>query len=188
MILFNYESKQYSIKNNISELSLGEFSKLNTVLTDETNDNVLRWCNVLELLGLPEEVIDELSINELSTYIQNAFKDNVGDNINPIIEIDGYTYECKMDGDVPKINVNDLKWIEKMIERGPNHLIAVIFKRTDLTKKEHFDKSHIELKSKLFAEHMPASQALFFLIHITNEINSVFKTFIEEDGQSTTDN
>lgn len=180
MIIFNYEGNKYSVKNLISELNLEEFSRLNNIISYEEDDNISKWCKVLEYLGLKEEFIDMLSIDDLSQYINNAFKDKVTGVVNNQIVIDGYTYECKMNNNKPDISVIDLKWIEKMLQKGPSYLIAVIFKRTDLSKKEHFDRSHIYHKAYIIGKSMSAVQALYFLTYISQEINKTFRLIGDE--------
>ena len=182
MITFNYDGNKYQVKNLVSELNLDEFSKLNTIISDEKSDNVTKWCDVLEHVGLPTHVIDELSIDELAEYISNAFKDKISSKINGSIEVDGYTYECKLDNNKPVISVIDLKWIEKVMSKGPAHLIAVVFKRTDLAKKEHFERAHINHKAEVLGKAMSAEQSLHFLTYISQEINKAFKSFVDEQS------
>lgn len=180
MITFNYDGNKYQVKNLIEELNLEEFSNLNKVISNEGTDNITKWCDVLEYLGLPTSIIDELGIDELAEYIKNAFKDKVETKINGRIEVDNYVYECKLENDKPVITVIDLKWLEKMFEKGPAHLIAVLFKRTDLSKKEHFERSHINHKAELIGKAMPAVQALHFLVYISQQVNKAFKSFADE--------
>jgi hypothetical protein len=181
MITFKFQGKEYPIKNQTNEISLSEFSLINSVITDEKFDNTEKWINILGLLELPEEVIDNLSIDELGIYIKNAFNERIDNTYIESITIDGYEYIVKLDDGKPFIGITDLKWIEKMLPKGPEYMVGVLFKRSDLTKKEHYDKSHILHKGKLIGNTLTAEQALPYIIHINSAINNAFKSFIKND-------
>ena len=74
--------------------------------------------------------------------------------IQRTIEIDGYTYESYKDEF--KVSVKDLKSIEKLISKNPNsyiaEMVAVLYKRVDLTDKEHYEPAHIKHKTTLFSD------------------------------------
>jgi hypothetical protein len=185
MIKFNYEDQIYLVKNLTSEISLSEFSIINSIVMNNNFDNTEKWINILGTLELPEDVIDNLTIEEFSIYIKNAFKDKINNQFIKNITIDGYEYIVNFDeSGSPLINVTDLKWIEKMIDKGPEFMLAVLFKRSDLSKKENYDKSHILHKGKLIGVNLTAEQALPYIIFINSAINNAFKSFIKDEDNT----
>ena len=88
------------------------------------------------------------------------------------LEIDGYTYvafEEKF-----KLSVKDTKHIEKIMNSKHkgyiSELLAVLFKRTDLTKVEHYSDAHIKLKAKLIRE-LKAEIAVPYLVEIGQKLS-----------------
>jgi hypothetical protein len=51
-----------------------------------------------------------------------------------------------------------------------SELLAVLFKRTDLTKVEHYSDAHIKLKAKLIRE-MKAELAVPYLVEIGQKLS-----------------
>jgi len=49
------------------------------------------------------------------------------------------------------------------------YMLAVIFKREDLTKTEHYDNAHLKLKEKLFSK-LPAAVAVPYVTYIGKEL------------------
>jgi len=189
MINFKFKDKTYPVKNLTREISLSEFSLINSIVTEEKYDNTEKWINILGILELPEEVIDNLSIQELGLYVKNAFNEKIDNKFIDSITIDGYEYKVKMDDEgLPFIGVTDLKWIEKMLPKGPEFMVGVLFKRDDLSKKENYDKAHILHKGKLIGNTLTAEEALPFIIHINLAINNAFKSFIKDEGNSVPEN
>jgi hypothetical protein len=77
-------------------------------------------------------------------------------NLVKSIEINGYVYRAiaEEENDIV-IKVKEMKVIEKIFakkEKWICDVMAVLFKREDLTSKEHFEPAHLKVKSKLFIE------------------------------------
>ena len=87
----------------------------------------------------------------------------------PEVEIEGYVYKA-FDEEF-KLSVRDLKHIEGRVKKGKYmaFMLAVIFKRTDLTKTEHYDNAHLKEKERLFSK-LPAAVAVPYVTHIGKEL------------------
>jgi hypothetical protein len=57
-------------------------------------------------------------------------------------------------------------------------VLAVLFKRTDLTKNEHYTDAHIKLKSKIIRE-LPAEVAVPYLVAVAETINKQVQSLNE---------
>ena len=119
---------------------------------------------IFEFLGVPD-IWDELSVNELKGYI-NEFNDVPKMEFDYIkeVEIDGYTYRA-FEGEEFVLTAKDLSYLEKKLK--PNevdvaYMLAVLFKRTDLSKTEHYSEAHIKQKAKLF-ENQPAEMSIKYM-------------------------
>ena len=64
-------------------------------------------------------------------------------------------------------NQSNNNLIEKLAKRGvsnfPSMILAILFKREDLSPKEHYVLAHIEQKAKLFEKHCTADFALPYI-------------------------
>jgi hypothetical protein len=84
------------------------------------------------------------------------------------IEVDGYTYEAQL-----KLSVKETKLIEKIVNSKPNHYIsdimAIMFKRTDLSNTEHFTDAHLKHKAKLFRT-QKAELCVPYIVFVTEKI------------------
>ena len=49
-------------------------------------------------------------------------------------------------------------------------LMAIIYKRKDLTKAEHFDKAHIKFKAKLFRESLTADKVIPLIAFLSKKL------------------
>jgi hypothetical protein len=166
------------IPNKSTELSVKQFSKVNEILRSE-NEPIEKWYQIFTYLGADESDINDLEFDEFKEVVR-LFNDSESKDleIQRTIEIDGYTYEAYKEDF--KVSVKDLKAIEKLIAKNPNsyiaEMVAVLYKRTDLTEKEHYEPAHIKHKTTLFAD-QKASFALPIIWHVakkmTNEIEKV---------------
>jgi hypothetical protein len=77
-----------------------------------------------------------------------------------------------------KLSVRDLKHIESKVKKSPSKymafMLSVIFKRTDLTKTEHYDNAHLKEKERLFSK-LPAAVAVPYVQHIGRELANAMK-------------
>ena len=157
------------IANKMNEITVEEFEKISAIHNNKELDNIEKQIKVFEVVGIEEEDWDDFN------YFVEKTKEFNTDNYEPKdaieeIEIDGFTYKAEM-----KLSVKDTKLIEKMIVKENKHsvsdIMALMFKRTDLSNTEHYDSAHLKHKSKLFRT-QPAEIAIPYLNYVTTTISN----------------
>lgn len=164
--------KGFSLKNSLNEFTIDEFEKVTAILNREDYDNIEKYIQALLYLGLPEEILDELNDDEFFEIIKAfTFTEELGE-LTPRIIIDGYHYVA-YEGETFNLKIKDLSLIEKAVIQKPeaylSRAMAIIFKRDDLTRVEHYTEAHIVEKTKLFKK-QNASLAYPYLLHITQKL------------------
>ena len=161
------------IPNRMDELTIEQFEKVTEITNNQELDNIDRYIKIFEYFGVKASEWDDNDV-DLSEFIDkvkefNSSKYEKKDAVESI-ELEGYTYEAKM-----KISVKDTKMIEKIISRKSNNwisdLLALMFKRSDLTPIEHYTEAHLKHKSKLFKQ-LKAEIAIPYLVFVTEKIAS----------------
>jgi hypothetical protein len=168
--------REWEIPNQITELTIKQFQTVSQIQNDQGYSFVEKQTKIFEYLGVPD-IWDEVSVKELKGYI-DEFNEvpKVEFEYTKEIEIDGYTYRS-YEGEDFELTAKDLSIIEKKIkpsESDVSYLMAVIFKRTDLSKNEHYTEAHLKQKAKLF-EDQPAEMCIKFLSKIGEEVTNVLQ-------------
>lgn len=166
MLNVKFEGNEYSIKNSVEELTITEFETICEILNDTNKTKIIKWADIFVYLGIPTDVVDEF---DSFAFIQLISEFNLlGVDAAPFVKeiiIDGYTYQS-FDEEF-KLTVKEMGLIESFVEKNSNRylgeVMAIIFKRTDLSKTEHFDKAHIKHKAKLFRENVTADKCIPFI-------------------------
>ena len=166
------------IPNKLEELTVEQFDKLNNIEANQELDSVEKWLAKFDYLGVPEEVFDDYD-KEMFTNVINEWNvtPEISDKVRSI-EIDGYTYETK---DI--IGAKDLALIEKAYKRNLNNFgadtLAILFKRSDLTRTEHYAQAHIKHKSNMFKK-QKASLAVPYITEVIEVITGNVETIIND--------
>jgi hypothetical protein len=176
------------IPNKMDELTIEQFEKVTEITNNKELDNIERYIKIFEYFGVKESEWDDNDV-ELSDFIEivKEFNSNNYEKKEPIesIELDGYTYEAKM-----KLSVKDTKMIEKLINRKSHNwisdLLALMFKRTDLSQVEHYTEAHLKHKAKLFKQ-LKAEIAVPYLVFVTEKISSHAKSEAAESVEPNND-
>ena len=174
MVTINYGSDSFELRNEAAEIKLHEFNKIHNILSIDKLGHFEKYTEVFKVLGVPEDVIDAMEIEQFVELIK-MFNDiaRPSNETTQSFEIDGYTYTAYT-GDEFKFTAKDLVMIERGFKQGvgsvPAFILAVVFKRDDLTKKEHYDPTHINHKAKLFSEHLYMDVALPYLGLVTKRV------------------
>lgn len=159
------------IPNKMDELTIEQFEKVTEISNNQELDNIERYIKIFEYFGVKESEWDEHDV-ELSDFIDkvkefNANNFDVKDAVESF-ELEGYTYEAKM-----KLSVKDTKMIEKIVARKSHSwicdLMALMFKRTDLSSTEHYTEAHLKYKSKLFKQ-LKAEISVPYIVFVTEKI------------------
>ena len=158
------------IPSKMDELTLEQFQKISAIHNNEEYDTLEKHCKVFEYLGITEEEMDV----DFDLFLANVkeFNNNNYDKKDPIeeIEIEGYTYRAEM-----KLSVKDSRIVEKIVKKDNKEYIsdimALMFKRTDLSNTEHYDPAHLKHKAKLFSK-LKADISIPYLTFVTYKITN----------------
>jgi hypothetical protein len=158
------------IPSKMDELTLEQFQKISAIHNNEEYDTLEKHCKVFEYLGITEDEMDvdfDLFLANVKEFNNNNYthKDTVEE-----IELEGYTYKAEM-----KLSVKDSRIVEKIVKKDNKEYIsdimALMFKRTDLTNTEHYDPAHLKHKAKLFSK-LKADISIPYLTFVTNKITT----------------
>ena len=158
------------IPSKMEELTLEQFQKISAIHNSDEYDTLEKHCKVFEYLGITEDEMDvdfDLFLENVRLFNKDNYtkKDTVEE-----IEIDGYIYKAEM-----KLSVKDSRIVEKIVKKDNKEYIsdimALMFKRTDLSNNEHYDSAHLKHKSKLFSK-LKADISIPYLTFVTNKITS----------------
>jgi hypothetical protein len=160
------------IPNEMNELTIQQFEGITDIHANAELDNVEKHLEVFKFMGVPDE-IEDCDFEVFKEYI-NKF--NTAKLPNSVLlksfEADGYTYQAYEDDF--KLTAKDTKVIEKILNNKHkgyiSEVLAVLFKRTDLTKTEHYADAHIKHKAKIIRE-LKAEVAVPYLVVVAERIN-----------------
>jgi hypothetical protein len=176
--------RDFELKNTLQDLTVREYERIATILRDESRESIERYCDVLEALGMPTDLLDTLTDDELFACINSFSQECETKQLVRQIEIAGYTLTAYGEGEEFVIRARDLVLIEKAIKNETNFLsriLAIIFKRDDLTRAEHYSNAHITHKAEEIGK-MPADLLFPYLVHVTHKLSEQLKTYT--NGQS----
>ena len=170
------------IPSKMDELTLEQFQKISAIHNNEEYDTLEKHCKVFEYLGVTEEEMDvdfDLFLENVKLFNKDNYtkKDTVEE-----IELEGYTYKAEM-----KLSVKDSRIVEKIVKKDNKEYIsdimALMFKRTDLTNNEHYDPAHLKHKAKLFSK-LKADISIPYLTFVTYKITNHAESQIAEAVES----
>ncbi len=158
----------HEVPNLTSELTVEQFDKLNKI-TNETEDHIESWIAKFSYLGVPEEVFDDMTLDAFKECVR-VFNDSGEIDKDRVFttSIEGFEYVAS-----ETIGAKDLSLIEKAWKRDRTDFAAdclsILFKRSDLGRKEHYSEAHIKHKKALFKKHT-CDLAIPHIIAVTEEL------------------
>lgn len=174
MLDIKYNGDIYHIKNNTEEFTIGEFEKVTSILLEDTEFYFDRWLKVIEFLGVPTDIVDDIDLDELSQLIKNIKVSDVEEMYIDKIVIDGYTYTAynKEEMNKPRITGKVIKLVESIMISNPKEcvgdIMAIFFKRDDLSNTEHYDKAHLKHKAKIFRNNISSNVAIPYIMLVSD--------------------
>lgn len=185
MLTVRINEIDYSIKQKLNEFTIGEFEIITAILSNPELDKIDKYTQIFTVLGVPSETIDNMETSEFFELIKNFA--NIEDDIDYLlaekvkeIEINGRVYQS-YEGDIFKMNVKQMKMIEKFIKLNPqtyiSDLMAILFKDVQLTNNEHYVDAHIKHKSKLFKDNVTVDVALPYVGFFSKELLTNIQTY-----------
>jgi hypothetical protein len=173
MINIKLEDKQFHLRNEYDELTIREFENITTILSDNEKQSYEKYIDIFCYLGL-NELMDEISSEELIILIKNFNNHEIPNNLVKEIEVDGYKYVAYTSEEF-SMKAKDMAIIEKIINKNKTNyvaeMLAVIFKREDLTKNEHYVDAHINHKASLFRDNLTVDIAIPYITYMSQHIN-----------------
>jgi len=170
------------IPSKMDELTLEQFQKISAIHNNEEFDTLEKHCKVFEYLGVTEEEMDvdfDLFLENVKLFNKDNYtkKDTVEE-----IELEGYTYKAEM-----KLSVKDSRIVEKIVKKDNKEYIsdimALMFKRTDLSNTEHYDSAHLKHKAKLFSK-LKADISIPYLTFVTYKITNHAESQVTKELES----
>jgi hypothetical protein len=157
------------IPNTLDELTIDQFEVITELSNNKELDAVDKYLQIFASLGLAESEFYDVDVADFIEYTTQF--NNIPEVDYPTIsqiELAGYSYTAEM-----KLTVRDTKLIEKIVIAKPkgyiSDVLAIFFKRDDLTSTEHYAEAHLKLKAKLIKE-LKANIAISYLLFITNKL------------------
>lgn len=168
MITIKFPDTSFEVKSQLTELTLKEYEQVQSIVNKEQLDYFEKFMLVLEKLGVPMKYVESMDGDSFITFIKTFTTSEVAPNFKKKLHIEGYDYVAIEEGeDRPKFTPNTMRLIEKYITRNTEsyfaEIMAVFFKREDLTIKEHFVEAHIKHKASLFRQYLSAEDALPYI-------------------------
>jgi len=180
MVNVKLENENFKLRNEANEIDLNELNKLVTIMSFPDLVLTEKFEAIFKVLGMPDNDMDANSMVDLIKNF-NVFKvKNL--KIQSEIEMKGYKY-IAFEGKEFKLKAKELICLEKEIQKNRiklaqgketsnlvSYILALIFKREDLTNNEHYENLHLELKAKLFEDYVKADFAIPYINLISQNI------------------
>jgi hypothetical protein len=173
------------IPNHLNELTVQQFDELNKIENNQELDTIEKWIEKFIYLGVPDKAFDKMELEEFTNYIKEFNKSEIpqGEKVTELV-IDKYTYQAN-----ETIGVKDLGLIEK-IYRGQDdnfcaQTLAILFKRTDLTRTEHYAPAHLKFKVNVMKK-QNAEVAFPYIMEILQKIAVISEKKVEEANEEVT--
>ena len=174
------------IPNHLNELTVQQFDELNKIENNQELDTIEKWIEKFIYLGVPDKAFDKMELEEFTNYIKEFNKSEVpnGEKVTELV-IDKYTYQAN-----ETIGVKDLGLIEK-IYRGQDdnfcaQTLAILFKRSDLTRTEHYAPAHLKFKVNVMKK-QNAEVAFPYIMEILQKIAVISEKKVEEANTEVTE-
>lgn len=157
------------IPNKMDELTIEQFEKISQILNNQDFDNVEKYVEMFKYLGIEEKLWDDYPFSEFIELVKTFNLDSYTPQ-EPVasIELEGYIYTAEM-----RLSVKETKLIEKIVNGKPNNyisdILAIMFKRSDLSNTEHFADAHLKHKAKLFRS-QKAELCVPYIVFVTEKI------------------
>ena len=162
------------IPNQIDELTIEQFEAITEINNDPNLDPIDKHLKVFAYLGIPESEFWDYDVADFVVMVKDF--NSMDQKDFPVVEeleLDGYIYRAEM-----RLTVRDTKMIEKIAMTKPkgyiSEMLAIMFKREDLTPTEHYTDAHIKQKAKLIRK-LNANISIPYIMFIANKIGQQVK-------------
>jgi hypothetical protein len=171
-----YTIQNYKIPTQLTEMTVGQFEKISDIINDQSLLPIERYIDALEALGVPQYIIDDITDEELFEIVKSFNSmDTLPTELVRTFEHKGYTYVAYEDEF--KLKAMDMAKIEKELAKNKeifSSIIAILFKRVDLTRNEHYTDAHIKLKKDI-AKGLNANDFYPYVVEIIKRLANKMK-------------
>ena len=172
MITYTHNGKDYKLRNDSSEVTLGELGGISDIMNDTEKGYLSRWIDVIDLLGA-KGLSDVITQNGLTKFIENFNVTNISADIVSEIEVKGVTYTLNVvDGEI-ELSGKEMSLIEDRIKLGgkwQSFVFSLIFKEKGMSRVDSFSKAHIEKKAKIFETEITALTAAPIIYQLNKKV------------------
>ena len=177
MLTIKFKGETYNLKNSVKELTVGEFEDILIILNKE--DNVInKWFEIFIRLGLSEEVINNIGLDEFKIIIREFNFNTSNIVIKKSIKINGSEYKCF--NSRFKLTVKNIIMIENYILINPNKYIAEVIAILYTKEDEELNHFKVKFKADLIRNEVPATIAIPIINLLSKTFFSNLKTNIDE--------
>lgn len=178
MITIKFKGKEYKIKNSIKELTIGEFEDI-LIIFNKENNIVEKWFEVFKLLGMTEEILLNIDINEFKSIVREFDFNTSNIKIKKTIKLNGVEYKS-YDSSF-KLIVKNVLMIEDYLLVNQNKYIAEVIAILYTNKEEgRLNNKLIKEKAVLIREQINAEIAIPIINLIAETFFINLKTNIDE--------
>jgi hypothetical protein len=169
--------------NSVDEFLVKDFEQICSILNNKEKQSFQKWSEVFIYLGLPENIVDDFDAAAFISIIKEFnIQSKLETEIKKEIELDGIKYQAF--DEKFKLTVKETALIEGYIAKNDNRylgeILAVIYKRQDITKDMHYDKAHIHYKAELIRKEITADVAVPLINFMSKRLINDF-AMIEND-------
>jgi hypothetical protein len=166
MLTVNYNNTLFELPSTFDELTVEQFEEITSIINQNTEETE-KWSSILIYLGLPESALNHIQADDFIDIIKEYTTSfDTEAQLIEQIEVDGHIYEW-----TGGLTIKDLQLIEAAVRRGRFLLrsMAILYKRSDLSFKEHYEHAHIDHKMKLFKENQIKARLALWPLNIITE-------------------
>lgn len=160
MITIKYKDEDYELKNELQELTIGEFEHVCTIHAKETTLNE-KIIEILIHMGIPENVIEEMDINDFNAIVKELNYDSTNTTLLNKFEHNGIEYVNNEDKF--KLSVRQNMLIEEYIIKNNIHYMAEVLAVLYNDK----DNTSIAVKTNIFRNEVSAEIIIPIIYYIS---------------------
>lgn len=157
MLIIKCGEESFELRNEPNELTLKEFDNIHSIVDRPQGDQVTKFFEILESMGVPEYILDNLTQKEFIEAVKLYNDYEMPNELKQEIEVNGRKYVL-FTGEEFEFKARDISYIEqaqlKQDKRFPSWVMAILYKDEELGRNEHYDWNHIKHKANLFRDNL----------------------------------
>lgn len=183
MLTTTINGAERQMRCQLNEITLDEFERLCQALNEETEEVFERYIKVFSILGLSDDDVDLITIEDFKQLIRQ-FADIPWDNNDFVKElhIEGKVY-TSYTGDKYTLSIRDLSKIEKYMKKDKfryiGEMMAIIYKDKSISKDKWYEEFHIKETAEVFRRSVTADFVLPYINLILKDIVATLKRNVD---------